>query len=351
MKKLSLLFILLISTASKSQIGGSKSYRFLDLPMTARTAANGGNSMALWGNDLNLVYSNPSLLNPTMDKQAAFNYCNYVGDINLYYLSYARQIKQTGTAAFSMQAFNYGKFDGYDELGNKTNSFRANDYSMNLAFAKAMADSMFNIGLCLKTIISQYDVYKSFGNAIDFGITYHNKKNFTASLLAKNVGFIWKPYTSNGAKESLPQTVQLGFSYKPSKAPFKFFMVYDQLLKWNLKYVSPVDTTGKNSVLTTGDTPKDSTGFQKFGARFASQGGNFLRHFVIGTEIVMSKNFNLRFAYNIRRQAEMTLPERRGVNGLSIGFGLKLKHFSFSYAFTKIAFPGNSNMIGLTYSW
>ena len=343
-----LFFNALITSA---QIGGSSAYRFLDIPMTARAAANGGNSMSLWGNDLNLVYSNPALLNADMTKQAAFNYCNYVSDINFYSVAYAHQIKNKGTAAFSMQAFNYGKFVGYDELGNKTSTFRASDYSMNLNFAKPLADSMFNVGLCLKTIISQYDIYKSFGNVLDFGVTYHNKKNFTASLVAKNIGFIWKQYNNAAPYQGLPYTVQLGFSYKPSKAPFRFFMVYDQLLKWNLKYVSPVDTTGKNSSFGTSETQKDSTGFQKFGQRFGSQAGNFMRHLIIGTEIVLSKNFNLRFAYNFRRQREMTLPDRRGVNGLSFGFGLKVKHFSFSYAFSKMAFAGNSSMVGITYSW
>jgi hypothetical protein len=340
-----------MSMLVQSQIGGSSTYAFLDIPATARIAGNGGNSMSIWGNDINTMHSNPALLNPSMSKQAAFNYCNYVSDINFYQVAYAHQIKDKGTAAYSIQAFNYGNFIGYDELGNKTNNFKASDYSLNMNFAKPMADSMFNIGICLKTIISQYDIYKSFGNAIDFGVSYHNKKNFTASLVAKNVGFVWKEYNNNAPKQTLPNTVQLGFSYKPSKAPFRFFMVYDQLLKWNLKYVSSVDTTGRNATFGSNETEKDSTGFQKFGKRFGSQAGNFMRHLLIGTEIVLSKNFNLRVAYNIRRQAEMTLPDRRGLNGLSFGFGLKVRYFSFSYAFSKMAFPGNSSMIGITYSW
>jgi hypothetical protein len=44
----------------------------------------------------------------------------------------------------------------------------------------------------------------------------------------------------------------------------------------------------------------------------------------------------------------MTLTDRRGANGLSFGFGLKIKRFGFSYSFTKMAFPGNSSVIGVT---
>jgi hypothetical protein len=47
----------------------------------------------------------------------------------------------------------------------------------------------------------------------------------------------------------------------------------------------------------------------------------------------------------------MTLPERRGASGLSFGIGLRGKRFSFSYAFTKMAFPGNSHLIGITLGW
>ena len=350
MKKHLILSLIILSTVALSQSGGTTAFRFLDVPATARAAALGGNNMSIWGDDINLIHANPALLNPLMLKQAAFNYCNYVSNINSYYATYAHSIKDKGTGAIGVQAFNYGNFNGYDELGQKTNNFKAADYSINLNFAKPIADSLFNIGVALKTIISQYDVYKSFGNAIDFGVTFHNKRDFTVSLLAKNIGLVWKTYTGNEALE-LPNTVQLGFSYKPSKAPFRLFLVYDQLLKWNLRYISPVDTTGRSSALNFNETVKDSTSWEKFSTRAGSQADNFMRHIVFGTEILLSKNFHLRIAYNYRRQKEMTLPDRRGSNGLSFGFGLKTKRFQFSYAFSKVAFSGNSSTIGVTYRW
>ncbi len=318
--------------------------------MTARAAALGGNSMGIWGDDVNLVNSNPSSLNASMSKQFSLNYCNYVGDLNFGYIGYAHDLKNYGTVGGGIQFFNYGKMVGYDEFGQKTNNFNANDYSINLNYAKPFEDSSFQIGVALKTIISQYDVYKSYGNAIDFGVTYH-KKDFAMSLLAKNVGFVWKTYSNTlGKAEPLPQTVQLGFSYKASKAPFRLTGVYDQLLKWNLKYVSPVDTAGKTSPFGATETKQDSSKFQKFSKRFGSGADNFLRHLTIGTEIVITKNFNIRLAYNYRRQREMILPDRRGANGLSFGFGFKIKRLGVAYSFTKMAFPGNSSIFSFSYS-
>jgi hypothetical protein len=350
LRKSAPLFIILLAFNGIGQTGGTRTYRFLDVPMTARAAALGGNSMAIWDNDIHLLYSNPSLLNPGMAKQVALNYCNYVGDMNFWYLAHAHDLKKYGVAAMSLQAYGYGTFKGYDETGVQTADFKASDYSVNMTYAKSMADSSFNIGATLKTIISQYDIYHSYGNAIDFGVTYHDKNQFTISLLAKNVGYMWKSYSGTQEKEALPQTVQLGFSKKVPKAPFRIIMVYDQLLKWNLQYISPVDTTGKSNSFSSTDT-RDSSSYQKFMKRLGDQGDNFMRHLVVGTEVLITKNFNLRIAYNYRRQREMTLPERRGASGLSFGIGLRGKRFSFSYAFTKMAFPGNSHLIGITLGW
>ncbi|MGZ3899479.1 MAG: hypothetical protein ACXVNQ_03865, partial [Bacteroidia bacterium] len=109
-------------------------------------------------------------------------------------------------------------------------------------------------------------------------------------------------------------------------------------------------TTGKTNPFTSSETKKDSTKFQKFENRFGNGADNFLRHITVGTEIVITKNFNIRIAYNHRRQKEMILPERRGANGLSVGFGFRIKKFGFAYSFTKMAFPGNSSIFSFTWS-
>jgi hypothetical protein len=115
-----------------------------------------------------------------------------------------------------------------------------------------------------------------------------------------------------------------------------------------LKYISPIDTAGNSNPFNASETKVDSTRFKKFANRFGNRSDNFMRHITFGTEILLTKNFNLRLAYNYRRQREMTLPERRGANGLSFGFGLKVKRFGFSYSFTKMAFPGNSSIFSVS---
>jgi len=344
-----LLIFLLAVGQIRPQVGGDKVYRFLDIPATARASALGGSNMCIWGEDVQLIHSNPALLNPYMSNQLALDYCNFVGDQKYGYVAYARKLKKQGTVAGSLQFFDYGSFKSYDELGTELSTFRANDYSINLHYAQPMADTSFNVGITLKTIISQYDIYQSIGNAIDYGVTYRTKNRVVLSMMLRNVGFVWKTYTETDPQNvSLPYSLQFGASYKVSKAPFRLFMVYDQMQRWRMDYISPIDTAGQYNSLD--GSVQDTTNWQRFGYKTGDFLDNLMRHTVIGTEIILSKNFHLRIAYNYRRQKEMTLPERRGINGLSLGFGLRIKRLGFSFAFSKMAFAGNSSVFGLSLS-
>lgn len=350
LKKLGTFILFLAFAGLTGQNGGQRAFSFLDVPVTARAAALGGSGMSIWSNDINLVNSNPALLNPSMTRQVALNHANYVSDIKLWYAGYGHDLGKFGTTAIGVQAFDYGKFKGYDESGVYTADFRAADYAISLSYARPMADSMFNIGISLKTLVSQYETYSAVGNALDFGVTWRDKNNLVLSLLARNVGIVWKSLTPGNQKQSLPNTVQFGVSKKVDKAPFRLFAVYDQLLKWNLRYISPLDTG--NTTSSFGDNqPRDSTGTQRFFKRFGTHAGNFMRHVTIGTEIILSNNFHLTVAYNYRRQREMILPERRGMNGFSFGVNFRIKRFGFAYSFSKLAFPGNSSVFAVTFAW
>jgi hypothetical protein len=334
-------------------VGGPTTYRFLEIPMPARAAALGGNSMSIWGDDINLSYSNPALLNRGCIKQVAVNYCNYIADMNFGNAMYAHHFKNIGTIGGAIQFFDYGKFDKRDEFDNKEGSFKAADYSLNLTFARRLKDTSFSFGATIKTIYSHYDIYNSFGNAVDLGVTWVHKNGFTASLVVKNVGKIWKPYDPFNDTIKLPVVTQLGISYKVKKAPFRLIFVFDGLLKkdwektdYDRTYTSPLQETESSNLF--GETPKEKTKWQQFSDKVKKGGDKFGRHMTFGLEILLTKNFNLRVGYNYRLHKEMMLPDKRTASGLSFGFGFKINRFALSYAFTKYNITGTSSIIGLT---
>lgn len=348
MKKLIAIFSFLsLSLTSVSQIGGPTTYRFLDIPMPARAAALGGSCMSIAGDDINLYYSNPALLNSGCVKQLALNYSNYVADMNFGNVAYAHHFNNIGTIAAGIQFFNYGKFEKRDEFDVKSGNFNASDYSINLSFARRLKDTSFSYGVTLKTIYSHYDTYSSIGNAADIGVTWAHKSGFTASALLKNLGAIWKPYDKNNDTLKLPVGSQIGFSYKVKKAPFRLVFVYDNLRKWDLTYASPLDDK-EESTLFGETTVQEKTKWQKFSDKFKDNADKFGRHMMMGTEVLITKNFNLRIGYNYRLHKENMLPDKRTASGLSFGFGFQIHRFKLNYAFTKYNLAGNSSIISIT---
>lgn len=342
MKK-TLTYILFFSTVSIfAQFSGNKAFPILELPIPARSNALGGSTMAIWDGDINLAHSNPALLNPNCAKQLTFNHVNYIADLNYGNAAYAFNIKKYGTFSAGLSYFTYGKFDGRDEYDMQTGTFKASDYSLNLSFAKTInKDSTLSLGVALKTIYSHYETYSSLGNAIDVGLTYHNKKNFTASLLAKNYGKQWSSYSPTSAVNKMPTDLQIGFSKKINKAPFRLILVYDQLLKWDLTYISALNQESAIDPFTNKPTVKTQS---KVGSFF----DKFGRHFTFGTEIILTKNFMLRVAYNYRKGKEMSLTDKRVASGLSLGFGFKISKFHFNYGYSKYSLTGNAHTFGIT---
>ena len=338
-KTLTLLLLMFLGSESIfAQTGGKSIYNFLNIPIPARTASLGGNLIGVKDDDINLSYQNPALLNKGMSNQMSFSYINYIADVNFAHVAYAHSFDKVGHFALSMQDIGYGKFQEANELGEITGTFKANDYNFSIAYAYDL-DSNLTYGVTLKTIYSKYYQYSSVGNAIDAGLTYNNpKKLFTVSVLLKNFGYQWTTYTGN-ARERLPVDFQAGISKKVAKAPFRLILAYESLNQWDLTYLDPNNQNQTIDPFTHLPIKKN---------KFKTFGDEFMRHIVLGTELVLTKNFNLRIGYNYKRQHEMMLPDRKGFAGFSFGLCLKVSKFNISYGFAKYHVIGNSSHITIT---
>lgn len=332
------LFICLFITQSFSQSGGKSAYQFLNLPFAARTAALGGNTISTKDDDINLSLQNPSLLDSSMHNKLAFNYINYFTDINYGYTAYARHFENIGTFSAGMQFLNYGQFTAADETGLITGQFKAADYSLNLSYARAI-DSSFSVGGTLKTIYSVLEQYTSVGSALDIAGTYYNKERlFTAAAVIKNIGTQWKPYRP-GNKEPLPFELQVGISKKLAKAPFRFSVIGQHLQVWDLSYEDP-----ENPVLTA--DPLTGEAIKQNKTKIFSD--KLMRHIIIGGELLLTKNFNIRIGYNYLRRQELKLDTRPGMIGFSFGLGFKISKFNLSYGRAAYHLAGASNHFSIT---
>ncbi|MFN6037758.1 MAG: type IX secretion system protein PorQ [Bacteroidota bacterium] len=323
---------------SFAQPGGEGVYKFLDLPVPSRTSALGGNTISLKDDDITLSFQNPALLTQSCSNQVAMAFVDYFADIKYGYGAYSRSFNKIGNFGAAMHYVNYGNFTSADEYGKINGTFSAADYSFNLSYCREI-DSTVTFGTTLKTIYSKYERYSSIGNALDIGATYHSFKNgLTCALLLKNIGYQWRSYSQN-ITESLDFTSQISISKKMKKAPFRINLAYQFLEKWDLTYTNP-ENPEQTVDPFTGEEIKEKK-FNKFMDKLG-------RHIVASSEILISKNFNLRIGYNYMRAADMKLNDRRGWGGLTFGFGFKVYKFHISYARANYHAAGGSNHFTLS---
>jgi hypothetical protein len=323
-----------MGVAVTAQIGGHYTYAFLNLTNSARIASIGGKSVSIWGDDLNMAFHNPSLLNPSMDQHMVLNYVGYFAGINYGYAGYALDYGKKGTFSAGMHYSNYGTFTGADENGVLTGEFRAAEYALNLIYSRKL-DSLFNVGVNLKPIYSNLETYNSFGLAADIGITYHNPARlFTAALVMKNIGSQITKYYEGADRENLPFEIQAGLSQKLLHAPFRFSLTLQQLQKWDLTYESEVDNSNIYDPLNGEEVTVN--GFEEFGDKL-------MRHAILGMEFMPGENFYVSLGYNYQRRQELKLPVSTGMVGFSWGFGLKVNKYRFSYGRSTYHLAGASN--------
>ncbi len=341
MKKTFLLFLVLLTGIPVfSQIGGTGTYQFLNLPVSARVTALGGNLIAVKDNDLNVAIVNPSLLTDSMDNNVALSFINYFGGIKYGYAAYAKHFNRLGNFSAGINYLDYGRMTRADEIGITDGDFYASEMSFNLSYERQMLDSNFTVGATVKTIYSHLDSYISWGNAIDVGATYiFQKRNLCIAAVVKNMGRQWRLYDSEN-REKLPFEMQIGISKKPKHVPLRLSINYDHLEKWDLTYEDPANPSTTVDPLTGAVTTQN---------KYKVFGDKLMRHIVVGGEFIVTKNIFLRVGYNYQRRKELKIPEKRGMSGFSFGFGFRVYKFHFSYGRAVYHLAGPTNNFSISF--
>ncbi len=336
MKILRFVFLLSLLVGNvNAQIGGAGVYSFLDIPASARIAAMGGTYIAVKDNDINSALQAPSLLNPTMNNSLALSGVTYFDGIKFGDASYARDFGKYGTYSASMHYAGYGQMFNTDEYGNINGTFKPADYALSLSGGYQF-NPLFSFGASLKTIYSDYFLYNSLGLALDLSATFCDTvNNFTATILFRNAGIQIDNYVKENSEPIKPEAL-LGVSKKLSHTPLRFNLTYRHLEKFDITYSDPYDLGDVNAL--TGEQEVKKIGFMN----------KLTRHFIFGAEILLSKNFHLRAAYNFERRKELSVDTRGGLVGFSMGVGLKISKFIISYGRGNYHLAGGANHFSIT---
>lgn len=339
MRKLTLL-LLLIPFSISAQMGGKHTYQFLNLTNSARIAALGGNYLSVKDKDLTLALANPSFIDEDLHTSMALSFVDYFTDVNYGFASYSHTFKKVGSFAATMQFIDYGRFTQADESGQVLGNFNASEYALTIGWGRKLSPH-FTIGSNLKFIYSDLADLNSFGMAVDVAGSYFSDKGKMAvTLLLKNIGRQLDPYVK-GQTDPLPFEIQLGMSKQFGKLPLRFHILTTHLERWDLTYEDPANPDPVVDPLTG-----DSLAPRKFEKWLDKLG----RHLVFGVEFMPAKVFSIRVGYNYQRRQEMIIDAKKGLVGLSYGFGFRVSKFSFSYARNHYALGGVPNYITVSTS-
>ena len=327
-KVLSFICLILIASSSFSQTGGDNIYEFLNLTHSGLVASLGGTNVSLMGNNLNLAYYNPALLNSGMNNNLALNYVNYFAGINYGLAMYSKSYPGTGNFAAGLTYLNYGSFTETDVSGNITGNFSAAEYALSLIYSREL-DSVFSIGVTFKPVLSQLEKYSSIGFAFDIGGTWHNRSDlFSAGLVVKNIGYQITTYAGE-SHEKLPFEIQAGISQRLAHAPFRFSLTLRHLEKFDLTYQYNIPVTSENS--------KVSSGFME----------NSLRHVIFGIEMIPHKNFYVSAGYNYQRRRELEIESKVSTVGFSWGFGINTSVLNIEFGRATYHLAGSSTNVSV----
>ena len=309
------------------QIGGERSFEFINLPSNARTAALGGTTVSSTENRVENFLTNPALLDSVESGSIAFSYLGFLAGIGLSNLSYAQQIKNAGVFGFGLQYMSFGSIEGFDAAGFEEGSFNANEFAFAVGYSHRV--SAFALGGNIKIASSGIESYRATAMLFDLGGLFeHPTQDLAIGLNFKNIGFYVSDYTrtTNG---DLPFDVQLGLTFKPRYMPVRFSIAAYNLYRGDLTFLNPEsDIVLVNQSAGTFD--------------------KVFRHFNIGAEFLISKNIHLRTGYNHLIRKELRIDSKSGGAGFSFGLLARIKRFELAYtrAIYHVAGGGNHITIG-----
>ncbi|HEY4652020.1 MAG TPA: type IX secretion system protein PorQ [Pontibacter sp.] len=316
-KPAALLLCVLLSFPLAAQVGGQRAFTFLELPVSAKQAALGTINITAGGHDVNMVTANPALLNAEMDRQLSLSYTGYLADIKQSNLAYGFNHARLGRWAATISYLNYGNFVQRDATGQEEGSFNVNDYTFSLSHARQA--EAFTLGATAKLAVSSIAGNKTVGLLADVGGVFkHPEQDFIVGLVFKNIGYQLKPF-DDGERQPMPFDAQLGASYKPEHMPVRLSLTAHHLYQLDVVYLDP---NAKGRLDANGNEVKEEK----------TLGDKVARHFVVGTEFIFSKNFQVRAGYNHLRRRELRLEDASGGAGLSLGAMLRVRTFELNYS-------------------
>lgn len=319
------LLMLIIPSICMAQIGGKRSYDFLNLPVNAQMTGLGGIAVTPIDGNYNQWLANPATMDSASWGGASVNFLDYFAGINYTNVSYIAQHSKYGGIGMGVQYLSHGTMDAYDPTGASLGTFDASEYAITVGHSRYWGP--FQMGVNLKYVGSAISSFRSSALLMDIGGVFYPTESrlLTIGMAVRNVGVILKDY-SKSSDSNIPFDVQLGISFKPQYMPIRFVFTAYNLTREDVVFFD-------QRVSGAASTPP-----------FSEQ---IFRRLNIGANILLSENLQFQAGYNHLLRKEMRLSRASGGAGFSYGIMLKIKRIGINYGRGFYHVAGASNHISL----
>lgn len=304
-------FLLLCATLTRAQ-EGKTGYQFLNIPVSAHSAALGGANISVVEDDASMMWTNAALLTGVSDHSILLGYNAYIRSSHLMSAGYVKTIGERGAWALGAQALTYGSMDETDEAGRVVGSFSAKDLNFQTSYSYMLTD-YWSGAVTAKALMSNYANYNSVALGADLAVHYYDPSHgFAMGVTARNLGGQVKTLYDDGAREAMPFNLAIGISHDLPNAPLRISLTGDDLTHWD--HV------------------------------------NFIQHLVLGIDILPSQHTWVALGYNFRRAHEMQVADKSKWAGVSIGAGLNVRKLKMGIAYGKYHVAASSLLINAAFS-
>lgn len=303
--------MMLLSGAAAQAQSGANSYEFLNVPVSAHSAAVGGQNVSIIDDDITLMFTNPALLTNVSNNTINFDFTSYIASTSKLSAAYARQAGEHTTWGVAAQYLTYGSMDETDQLGNQMGKFTPSDVSIQGTFAYLMSE-YWSGAITAKMLYSKYGEFNAFAMGVDLGLNYYNPEaGISFSAVGRNFGGQIDPLYET--RESLPFDFATGISYDLGHAPIRLNLTLDDLTHW------------KNI--------------------------NFIQHCILGADIFLGKAAWVGVGYNFRQAKEMKAADGSShMAGFNLGAGLNVKKFKIGLAWGKYHMSSHSILVNASFA-
>ncbi len=303
----------------------------LRLPVSAHTAALGGENISLIEDTPTAGWTNPALYANVSDLSVGLDFMTYTAGSTWMGAQFVKAAGERHTFAANARYMNYGSMDETDAQGNVTGTFGAKDIIIGGAYSYLLSDRWTG-GAAAKFVFSNIASYSAVAFSIDLGLNYYDEDNdLSLSAAVQNLGVQLKPYADR-PRAHLPFVMDLGMTKGVAHLPVRVSLTLTDLTRWSGSYYFYPDavTEGKDG----------KVGFFR----------KAINHFVVGLDVLPTQNVYLSLGYNFRRAYELKAAGSSHWAGISAGAGVSTRRVKFGVSYAKYHQAGNSFMVNAAYS-